>query len=168
VARIASTGPELGVVQAPCLGETYTALAGQGAYRNGTRLRVSSRTTLLDESLLATGFPYDIRVNPHTNLEEWSHLAVRCRGLRRCGAAALDLAWVAAGRFEAFWEYRLKPWDLAAGSLLVREAGGIVTDMQGGPDFLWTGNLVAGSPAIHRQLLDELHSMRRQDRTQEP
>jgi myo-inositol-1(or 4)-monophosphatase len=167
VARVEAGTLHVGVVQAPCLGETYTAARGQGAFRNGERLQVSQRTRLLGESLLATGFPYDIRINPHNNLAEWSHLAVRCRGLRRCGAAALDLAWVAAGRFEAFWEYRLKPWDLAAGSLLVREAGGIVTDMQGGSEFLWNGSLVAGSPAIHPQLLGELQRLRRQDSADE-
>ena len=160
VARVCDGALDLGVVQAPCLGESYTALAGKGAFRNGTKLRVSSRSTSLDGALLATGFPYDIRSNPTNNLAEWSHLAVRSRGLRRCGAAALDLAWVAAGRFEGFWEYRLQPWDLAAGALLIQEAGGLVTDMQGGPDFLWTGNLVAGAAPIHKALLQELGAVR--------
>jgi myo-inositol-1(or 4)-monophosphatase len=110
--------------------------------------------------LIASGFPYDIRTNPTNYLAEWSHLDRRCRGLRRCGAAALDLAWVAAGRFEAFWEFRLQPWDLAAGALMIQEAGGIVTDMHGGGDFLWNGNLVAGTATVHAELLRELGVVR--------
>jgi myo-inositol-1(or 4)-monophosphatase len=162
VARVREGALELAVVHAPCLRERYSALVHQGAFRNGARLRVSTRSDRLDGALLATGFPYDIRSNPINNLAEWSHLAVRCRGLRRCGAAALDLAWVAAGRFEGFWEYRLQPWDLAAGALLIQEAGGVVTDIDGGNDFLWSGNLVAGSPPIHRALLQELDQVRAQ------
>ena len=156
VARVRDGALELGVVEAPCLRERYGAVAGQGAFRNGQRLQVSTRSDDLGGALLATGFPYDIRSHPTNNLAEWSHLAVRSRGLRRCGAAALDLAWVAAGRFEGFWEYRLQPWDLAAGALLIQEAGGVVTDMRGGSDFLWTGSLVAGAPPIHKALLQEL------------
>ena len=89
-------------------------------------------------------------------------MALRSRGLRRCGAAALDLAWVAAGRFEGYWEYRLKPWDLAAGALLVQEAGGIVTDFAGTADYIWKGNVVAAAPSLHEPLRQQLLEVARQ------
>lgn len=160
VARVCSGQLDCGVVYVPRLGELYWGARGGGAFRNEERLRVSPRRTL-DEALLATGFPYDIRSHARTNLPEWSHLATRCRGLRRCGAAAIDLAWVAAGRFDGFWEYRLGPWDLAAGALLVREAGGCLSAPDGGESFLWSGDVVATNGHLHAALLAELAAVRR-------
>ncbi len=159
VARIASGQLDCGMVYVPRLDELYWSSRGGGAFRNGERLRVSTRTAL-DEALLATGFPYDIRTHARTNLREWSHLATRCRGLRRCGAAAVDLAWVASGRFDGFWEYRLGPWDLAAGALLVQEAGGRLSTPDGGGEFLWSGDLVATNGHVHAALLAELAAVR--------
>ena len=155
VARARDGELELGMIYAPYLREFFWGAAGCGAVLGERALAVSRRGDL-DAALLATGFPYDLRTNPHNNLREWSHLAVRCRGLRRAGAASLDLAYVAAGRYDAFWEFRLRPWDLAAGALLVREAGGRVTDPAGGSDFLWQGDLVASNGLLHGRLLEEL------------
>ncbi|MFQ5601137.1 MAG: inositol monophosphatase family protein [Candidatus Krumholzibacteriia bacterium] len=159
VARVRGLQLEAGMVYAPYLRELYWAASGCGARLHGRRLRVSSRAEL-DDALLATGFPYDIRSNHHNNLREWTHMAVRCRGLRRCGAAALDLAWLAAGRFDGYWEFRLNPWDLAAGALLVQEAGGRLTDPGGGSEYLWSGDVVATNGILHERLLNELRLAR--------
>lgn len=148
---------DAGAVFAPYLDEFFWSAAGEGAWLGARRLRVSACAELTD-ALLASGFPYDIRSNAHNNLAEWSHLATRCRGLRRCGAAALDLAWLAAGRFDGYWEYRLAPWDLAAGALMVREAGGFLSNPEGGAEFLWNGDLVAANRRLHAQLLQELQA----------
>jgi myo-inositol-1(or 4)-monophosphatase len=151
VALVSDGRPTAGMVYAPYLREMFWAGAGCGAYLGERRLRVSRRREL-DGALLATGFPYDVRTNPHNNLREWAHLALRCRGLRRGGAASLDLAYVAAGRLDGYWEFRLKPWDLAAGALLVLEAGGCVTGPDGGGDFLASGDLVATNGLLHTAL----------------
>jgi myo-inositol-1(or 4)-monophosphatase len=148
-----------GAVYAPYLGEFFWAATGQGAWLGERRLAVSECADL-SSALLASGFPYDIRTNAHNNLAEWSHMATRCRGLRRCGAASLDLAWVAAARFDGYWEFRLAPWDLAAGALLVREAGGVLAAPDGGAEFLWRGDLVAANVGLHPHLLRELHRAR--------
>ncbi|MEK7323923.1 MAG: inositol monophosphatase family protein [Chloroflexota bacterium] len=111
--------PVVGVVYDPSRDECFTAEKGGGAFLNGQRLQVSA-TPALDVALLVTGFPYDIRTNPHNNLAQFNHFAVRARAVRRLGSAALDLAYVAAGRFDGYWEFRLKPWDIAAGVLMVR------------------------------------------------
>jgi myo-inositol-1(or 4)-monophosphatase len=160
VARLTDGEIELGMIYAPYLREMYWGAANCGARLGARSLRVSQRARL-EDALLATGFPYDIRTNPENNLREWSHLATRSRALRRCGAAALDLAWVAAGRFDGFWEFRLGPWDLAAGALLVRESGGRLSDPGGGPDYLWSGDLVATNGHLHDRLLAELGAVRR-------
>lgn len=96
-----------------------------------------------------TGFPYDLRTSPVNNLDHWDHLMKECRAVRRLGSAAIDLAWTAAGRFDAFWELKLHSWDVAAGALLVEEAGGAVTRFDGAPfDVLAPEEMVAGSPAL--------------------
>jgi myo-inositol-1(or 4)-monophosphatase len=141
------------------LRELFWAARDRGATLNGRRLRVSTRADL-DAGLLATGFPYDIRTNAHNNLLEWAHLALRTRGLRRAGAAALDLAYVAAGRFDGYWEFRLNAWDLAAGALLVHESGGRVTDPRGQDGWLWSGDIVASNGRLHSRLLEELQRAR--------
>lgn len=159
VARTTAGETDFGMTVAPYLREVFWGACGHGAWLGERRLRVSERSDL-GESLLATGFPYDVRTNPHNNLREWSHLATRCRGLRRAGAATLDLAYVAAGRFDGFWEFRLKPWDLAAGTLLVQEAGGCVSDPDGHDDFLWRGDVVATNGRLHAALRDALEEVR--------
>ncbi len=144
--------PIVGVVHAPLLGDTYCASLGGGAWRNGEPLSVSTRAP--HEAIPATGFPF--------RHKEWidGYLAVYreaygiVEDLRRVGAASLDLAWSAAGVFDGFFELGLGPWDVAAGALLVREAGGVVTDWVGDPDeWLVSGNILAGPPAVHEALL---------------
>jgi myo-inositol-1(or 4)-monophosphatase len=140
------------VVYNPISDELFTAERGGGAYLNDHRLRVAARSSLA-EAVVATGTPHIGRGDHGLFLRELAALMPRVAGLRRCGAAALDLAWVAAGRFDGFWERDLSAWDVAAGALLVREAGGFVTDMDGGDAMLNAGHIVAGNEAIHRDLL---------------
>jgi myo-inositol-1(or 4)-monophosphatase len=145
--------PQLAVVHAPRLQETFYALSGSGAFvesEDGPPVRLSvSPTRELSEAILATGFPYRRGELEHDNLANFQELFYSVRGLRRMGSAAIDLAYTAAGRFDAFWELHLAPHDVAAGALLVREAGGIVTDFQGGEDWLRGGRIVAGGPQLH-------------------
>jgi|TARA_E500000331_G_scaffold357358_1_gene418816 myo-inositol-1(or 4)-monophosphatase len=141
---------EHGVVYDPLHDEMFTASRGEGAQLNGKRIRVST-TRKLAPSLLGTGFPFrDLGI-----IEPWMRsfqsLLPKTSGIRRAGAAALDLAYVAAGRLDGFWEFGLKPWDMAAGALLIREAGGLVADVSGGQDFLESGNLVSANPLIFEE-----------------
>jgi myo-inositol-1(or 4)-monophosphatase len=145
----------LGIVHDPTRRETFSAAHGRGAFRNGERLQVTRRKTL-SESLLATGFPYDIRTSPENNLRRFQALALKARGIRRAGAAAIDLAYVAAGRFDGYWEEKISAWDVAAGVLLVREAGGTVTDYAGGPADIRGRRIVATNGQIHGELVAAL------------
>ncbi len=145
----------LGAVYNPILDELLTALAGGGAFINGKPTRVSG-TNSLKESLLATGFPYDKRASAEDNLVPFCRFTKRARGIRRDGSAALDLCHVAMGRLDGFWEPKLSPWDVAAGSLLVREAGGEVTDFKGGPFSIYEGQVLASNGIIHADMLDVL------------
>lgn len=145
----------VGVVHAPMLDETFVAVRGGGATLNGRPLRVSS-IDVLDRALLATGFPYDIRTRADNNLDHWATFAVRCQAVRRDGSAALNLAYVAAGRFDGFWEMTLSPWDMAAGVLLVSEAGGCLSAPDGGPHHHRQRACVASNGHIHQQILDTL------------
>jgi len=147
--------PEVAVVHAPRLGETFTATRGGGAWLDGRRIGVS-HAAALGEAVLATGFPYRRNELPNSNLENFSRLFYDVRGLRRAGSAALDLAYVAAGRLDGTWELHLAPHDVAAGALLVREAGGIVTDLHAGEDWLRGGHIVASGPALHPLLRSRL------------
>lgn len=140
--------PLVAVVHAPRLNETFSARAGGGAFLDGAPMRVS-RCTQLADAILATGFPYRRGLLEHDNLANFSSFFHQVRGIRRMGSAALDLAYVAAGRFDGFWELHLAPHDVAAGGLLVREAGGIVTDADGGDDWLRSGHIVAAPPVMH-------------------
>jgi myo-inositol-1(or 4)-monophosphatase len=151
---------ELGVGYDPTRDECFVAERGQGARLNGEPIQVSA-TAKLDESLLATGFPYDIRTTTQTNLAEYAALSLRSRAVRRLGSAVLDLCYVAAGRFDGFWELTLGPWDMAAGGLIVAEAGGRITDLRGGPWRLDTPGVVASNGQVHDQLLDALAEVRR-------
>ena len=153
VALMRGNEPLLGVVLEVTRDERFSAWKGGGAFLNGTPIRVSTRTDLRD-SLLATGFPYDdfIFVGEYTDLlRELMH---RTRGIRRLGSAAADLAYVACGRFEAFYEYGLNSWDVAAGVLLVREAGGRVSGFHPGKDPVFDEQIVASNSAIHAELLE--------------
>jgi len=147
--------PEAAVVHAPRLGETFTAHRGGGAFLNGVPLRVSPATEL-GEALLATGFPYRLGELAHDNLDNFARFFYEVRGLRRMGSAAIDLAYTAAGRFDGYWELHLAPHDVAAGALLVREAGGRVTDADGGDGWLRGGSVIAAGPALHRALLGRI------------
>jgi len=139
-------------VHQPLLDEMFTAIRGHGAFLNGKPLRVSGQA-LLDQAFLATGFPYDIRRSRRNNIDHFSNFATRCLAVRRAGAAALDLAYVAAGRFDGFWELKLRPWDIAAASLLVEEAGGHVTGLAGRPWRLSVHDIVASNRHIHGEML---------------
>jgi myo-inositol-1(or 4)-monophosphatase len=147
--------PVLGLVEAPALRERFMAERGSGAFLNGRRLRVS-RTPDIAHSILATGFAYVRNEVVRNNLDNFGRLILKCHDIRRPGAASLDLAYVAAGRFDGYWEPYLKPWDAAAGCLLVTEAGGKITDFAGGQDWLFGANLVASNGLVHEELRTEL------------
>lgn len=151
---------EVAVIHDPIRSWTFYAQRGRGAWRDGQALRVSE-TTAINRALLATGFPYDRHTSKDDNIDQAEKLLKRCQGLRRAGAAALDLAYVAAGWLDGYWEYKLKPWDIAAGALILSEAGGVVSDAKGGNDWLTEGHLVsAGTSDLHRSLLTLLREDR--------
>lgn len=144
----------LGVIYNPALGEMFEAVKGKGAYLEGGEgrpLEVSSRAELGD-CVLATGFPYDKGTHPQNNINYFSHLVPRIRGVRRMGAAAVDLAYVAAGFLDGFWELNLKAWDVEAGNLMIREAGGKIIDLPEDREV----SQVAGNPVICEKIYQEL------------
>jgi myo-inositol-1(or 4)-monophosphatase len=145
----------LGLVEAPALNERFVAEHGSGAYLNDRKLKVSSVPDVAG-SILATGFAYVRNEVERNNVDNFSRLVLKCHDIRRPGAASLDLAYVAAGRFDGYWEPYLKPWDIAAGCLMVVEAGGKVSDFAGGDDWLFGENAVATNGHIHTELLGEL------------
>ncbi|MEM1219615.1 MAG: inositol monophosphatase family protein [Bacteroidota bacterium] len=145
----------LGIVYEVNQDECFYAWKGGGAYLNGNQIGVSPATHLSD-ALLATGFPYYDYSLMQKYLGTLQELMKDTRGIRRLGSAAVDLAYVACGRFEGFFEYSLHPWDVAGGVVLVQEAGGLVTDFKGGADYLFGGSILAASPAIHQAMLDVL------------
>jgi len=138
-----------GVIYNPASDELFTAEKGKGAYMNDRRLRVASRKTLAD-ALVTTGIPHRGRANHSRFLKEMGTLMQEVAGIRRSGSAALDLAFVAAGRFDAYWEHGLKAWDIAAGIVMVREAGGIISDLSGGDKFLDSGDILAANTTLHK------------------
>jgi myo-inositol-1(or 4)-monophosphatase len=150
---------QLGVVYDPNQRELFVAERGAGAFCNDAPMTVSAAPTL-DASLLATGFPYDIRAKADNNLREYAAFAVRTRGVRRLGSAVLYLAWLAAGRFDGYWELRLGPWDVAAGGLMVEEAGGRLTAITGGPLDLEAPTVIASNGRIHDEMLAVLREIR--------
>ncbi|MBM4296380.1 MAG: inositol monophosphatase [Deltaproteobacteria bacterium] len=145
----------LGLVYDPLRGECFRAVKGQGATLNGAPIATSS-TNELDKALLATGFPYDHRENADFYLSYFKAFMTRCQGIRRGGSAALDLSYVACGRLDGFWEMKLKPWDTAAGALIVSEAGGKLSDFSGQPFSIWGTETLASNGAIHAEMLTVL------------
>lgn len=143
---------EQGVVYDPLRQELFTATRGSGALLNDRRIRVS-RQTKLEGALLGTGFPFKDQKRLEVYLATFKSLFPTTSGIRRAGSAALDLAYVACGRFDGFWEFGLREWDMAAGVLLVQEAGGLVSDINGGHDYLQSGNIAAGNPKIYKAIL---------------
>ncbi len=152
---------EVAAIFDPSREELFTAERGLGAFRNGQPLRVSD-TGDVGDALLVTGFPYDIRARGPELLGMFSAFLERSRAVRRLGSAALDLCYVAAGRFDAFWEQHLKHWDVAAGVLIVQEAGGTVTSMDGSAVDMTAPNLVASNGRIHDEMLSIIRDVRRQ------
>ncbi len=142
---------EQAVIYDPLRDELYTASKGRGAFLNDRRIRVSNAQNL-DGALLGTGFPFRDNSIVEVYIDNFRRLFTRTAGIRRAGSAALDLAYVAAGRLDGFWEFYLKPWDIAAGALLIQEAGGMVGEVRGGYDFLNSGHLVCGNPKIFKEL----------------
>jgi myo-inositol-1(or 4)-monophosphatase len=151
IAFMTESRSQVGVIYCPMLDELFCACRGAGAWLNGERLQVSAAAAL-GHSLLATGFPYDIRQHPEMVLPALQAVLVRAQGVRRAGAAALDLAYVACGRLDGFWEIKLKPWDSAAGLLLVEEAGGRVTDFRNSPYSPFVPEILATNGLIHAEL----------------
>lgn len=141
-----------GVVYDPTREELFSATRGGGARLNGRPIQVS-RTAILDQALLVTGFAYDIRDTPQNNLDHFVRFALRAQGIRRTGSAALDLCYVAAARFDGFWEVKLNPWDMAAGSIILKEAGGQITNFRGDTHSLYGQELVASNSLIHGAML---------------
>jgi myo-inositol-1(or 4)-monophosphatase len=145
-----------GGVYDPLREELFTAARGCGAFLNGSPIKVAA-TSRLDQALLCTGFPYDVHDSSENNLDHFSAFIKTAQAVRRDGSAALDLCYVGAGRFDGYWEMKLKPWDIAAGCLIVAEAGGIVSRFSGAPIDLEQGDVVAATPELHHALLAVLN-----------
>jgi myo-inositol-1(or 4)-monophosphatase len=148
-----------GVIFAPLLDELFIAEKENGAYLNGQKLRVTE-TAILDSAILGTGFPYNVYENPLKCLDLFSHFVTMGIPIRRLGSAALDLAYVAAGRLDAFWEVSLRPWDYAAAKLILEEAGGIFTDFEGNPYVeMKEGPIIASNSVLHEQMVHNIHTV---------
>jgi myo-inositol-1(or 4)-monophosphatase len=157
----------IGVIYHPMMNEMFTAAKGEGAFLNGERILVSRRTPL-KSALLATGFPYDRTLDNENNFANFEKFQMAARALRRAGAAALDLAYVAAGRLDGYWECKLKPWDVAAGMLLVEEAGGRVTGHDGGRYSIYDHRILASNGLIQEEMVAVLHGTRDENSNLEP
>jgi myo-inositol-1(or 4)-monophosphatase len=152
VAALDDSGIVAGATLDPIRGELFVSGRGEGAWLGAERIRPSACAEL-NHALLVTGFPYDIHEHHERPLKLFGEYMKRAQAIRRFGSAALDLAWVACGRFDGFWELKLKPWDIAPGILLVREAGGVVTDLAGGDRMLETGDIAAAPAELHALML---------------
>jgi len=142
-----------GVIYSPETEEMFWAERNKGAYLNGQRIHVSGKKDMKD-AILATGFPFRVKENLDTYLQSFKELFLQSAGIRRMGAAAIDLAYIASGIFDGFWEMRLKPWDVAAGSLLIEEAGGKMGDFQGKQKYMESGNIVAGNSFVYKKIVE--------------
>jgi len=156
--------PIVGAIYDPTRKELFTAEQGQGARVNGEPLRVSSTERLLD-ALLVTGFPYDVHGSATALVALFGEFLARARAVRRLGSAALDMCYVAAGRLDGFWEQHLQPWDVSAGALLIEEAGGRITGIDGGAFDSATGHLIAANDQLHAQMLGVVREFRSRNRT---
>lgn len=148
---------EVGVVSCPVMQEVFEANRGCGARLNGLPIHVTG-TACLSEALLGTGFPYNLRDDPEMHIGRFAKMVLKAQGVRRPGSAAIDLCYVAAGRFDGFWEVGLKPWDTAAGVLMVEEAGGLVTTIGAQPFTPYAESVLAANPVLHREMLAVLGS----------
>ena len=148
----------VGVIYDPVSQELFTAIRGDGAMLNDKKIRVTTHKGLTN-ALLGTGFPYCDQSYLDTYLETMKALMQKTAGLRRPGSAALDLAWLAAGRIDGFWEFNLKPWDIAAGALIVREAGGIVSDFENKEGYLKSGDIIAAAPKVFPEMYQIIHAI---------
>ena len=149
---------EHGVIYDPIKQELFTATRGSGAFLNDQRIRVSQQRRLAG-SLIGTGFPFRHPELLDVYLEMFKKISVEAAGIRRAGSAALDLAYVACGRLDGFWEFKLSPWDIAAGAILIRESGGLISDFDGAAAFLETGTVVAGAPKVFKELLQTVRNV---------
>jgi myo-inositol-1(or 4)-monophosphatase len=149
--------PAVAAIYDPSRKELFTAERGQGAWLNGAPLRVSAADTLID-SLLCTGFPYSVQARADDLVRVFAQFLKVSRAVRRLGSAAIDLCYVAAGRFDGFWEHALHPWDVAAGALIVQEAGGRVTNLEGGPFSSREGSVIATNGVIHDAMVETIRS----------
>ncbi|MDR1952591.1 MAG: inositol monophosphatase [Elusimicrobiota bacterium] len=151
----------MGVIYAPVINELFIAQKGKGAFFNGKRIR-TSKNTVLNRAIGVTGFPYQIKGREDRIFSNFRNVALQVQGVRRLGSAALDMAWTACGRLDFFWEETLKAWDIAAGVIIVKEAGGIVSDYKGGKDYLYAGNegtmIAASNKKIHKQILNIINN----------
>jgi len=147
-----NNSPVLGVAYDPVRNEMFSAEAGQGATLNNQPLHVSSQTDL-GQAVISTGFPYDLRTNPRNNFAQFVQFQLRTQAVRHLGSAALDCAWTAMGRLDGYWEFGVKPWDIGAGALIVREAGGRVTSVDGDENFLSTDSILVSNSLLHEQIL---------------
>lgn len=145
-----------GVVYNPCVDECFSAVRGGGASLNGRKIKVSE-TSSMKRSLLATGFPYDRATSSDNNVDNFNAFILKAQGIRRMGSAALDLCYTAAGRFDGYWEMKLSPWDSAAGSVILEEAGGRITDFSGEPYSIYGQELLVSNGLIHEEMIAVLN-----------
>jgi myo-inositol-1(or 4)-monophosphatase len=154
---------EVGVVLDPIRDELFHAKQSGGAFLNGKPIQIAQKTELID-CLLGTGFPFKSKPNLKNYVNSFAEMFLNSSGIRRMGSAAIDLAYCAAGRFDGFWELGLSPWDMAAGSLIIEEAGGVISDFWNKPDYLKNGYVAAGNKNVHHQILSILHKHFQEDK----
>jgi len=152
----------LGVIYDPTRDELFLGQQGHGATINKTPIHVSA-TPKLSEALLVTGFAYDVHTATDNNFKEFGAFTLRARGMRRTGTAAIDLCYIACGRFDGFWELQLHPWDTAAGKIIVEEAGGTITNYIGEPYSIYGNTLLATNGLIHQEMIEVLHNQRKNE-----
>jgi myo-inositol-1(or 4)-monophosphatase len=152
IALLKNNSPIAGVVYDPLRDEMFSAEAGRGATLNNQPIHVSAQAEL-GHAIISTGFPYDLRTNPRNNLAQFVQFQLRTQAVRHLASAALDCTWTAMGRLDGYWEFGTKPWDVGAGALIVREAGGYVTSVDGGEDFLSDETILVSNGLLHEQML---------------